>query len=210
MKKIIITSLLFLVFVLPCVSQNYSYQQELYESLKPSAERIGSAAGEALADAFFTSPYLGDEYKYGAIGLGYGASYGGIGAKLFGRFSKRIVAIGLSTGVGYNPGGRNNIEEVSDALFVTFGLQIYIENFCIDWQIGQMGRVKYGRDGTEKNQFGMAILGGYNWFFAKHCGLNVALGYGAPLSWSEKDDLNVNEKLFKGKFIAEGGILFRF
>ena len=206
MKKEIIIVILFLFFSNLICNAQYRYTAED----KAKAESIGSAFGKALADELFSSTSIGEEYKYWAVGMGYGASYGGMGIKCLGRFSENYVAFGMSAGIGHNPDGRNRIESVSGALFLTAGMQIYIENFYFDWQIGQMGRVKYRETGKEVTQFGMAFLGGYNWFFYKNWGINLALGYGGPIPWSQKDEENINEDLFSGNFIGEVGLLFKF
>ncbi|GHT33280.1 hypothetical protein FACS189434_07010 [Bacteroidia bacterium] len=200
MKKIITTLLLLTTITLSCYSQSRSYNQELYETFTPTIKETGETAAKALVDGMFESDYLSEEYKYMGFGLGYGQSYGGMGAKMFWRFSRRIIAFGLGVGYGYNPAGRNSAQNMSDAWFMSFGMQCYIYNFYLDFQIGQIWKV------NNINEWGCAFLLGYNWYFSKHWGINLALGYGEPFDVEKKV---LDKYKYKG-FIAEGGLLVRF
>jgi hypothetical protein len=174
-------------------------------------EKLGNAIGDAWEDGLRNPIYLGNEYKYWAVGLGYGVSYGGLGVKLLRRLGEQHVIPGISAGIGYNFDGRNKIENVSGSIFWTVGFQMYIENFYVDMQFGQMERVKYKE--TEKNQLGLGMLMGYNWFFYEKWGINAALGLASPISMSKDDELYINNKIFADEnihFVWEIGLLYKF
>ncbi|MDR0872482.1 MAG: hypothetical protein LBN27_03305 [Prevotellaceae bacterium] len=209
MKKNITILLLLTAIILPCHSQNFGqyYREQYGKQDKEQARQLGKALGDAWGNGL--GQYYDAEFKYLALSLGYGRSYGGAGGKVMVRFSESFCAIGLSAGLGVTPSFDNTIERVSNRVFFSAGAQMYIENFYIDWQVGHMKRLKYA--GKEKNQVGMTLLCGYNWFFWDNLGCNAALGFGGPIPWNAEDEKNIKKEYFdKPDFIVEFGICYRF
>jgi hypothetical protein len=176
-----------------------------------TGEKLGRAITDIWEDGIQNPVSIGDEYNYWAIGLGNGASYGGMGIKVLRRFGEEFVTPGISAGIGYNPSGRNKLENVSGSIFWTLGWQMYIENFYFDMQFGQMERVKYKE--KEKNQIGVAFMLGYNWFFHEKWGINAALGLAGPIAMTKDDERYINSAIFKEEnmyFVWEVGLLYKF
>jgi hypothetical protein len=189
----------------------HSFAQNWGKLGQSHGEKLGRAITDIWDDGINNPVSIGDEYNYWAIGLGNGASYGGRGIKILKRLGEEFVVPGISAGIGYNPDGRNKLENVSGSIFWTIGLQMYIENFYFDMQFGQMERVKYKE--KEKNQFGMALMLGYNWFFYDKWGINAALGLAGPMAMTENDKRYINSAIFKEEnmyFVWEVGLLYKF
>jgi hypothetical protein len=132
---------------------------------------------------------IGDNYSYVGIGIGYGISYGGYGAKLFSRLSDNIMVIGLSAGFGYSP-----VTDGSKTAW-TVGGQIYLYNLYVDVQYGK-------RNYTGTDDKGVTFLLGYNLLTNAKFGLNLAFG--------GTNNLSLGDHLGFEHFVWEVGLVYAF
>ena len=209
----------FFVIILLCANISaFSQQKEDVKSvitteLANQAQGLLQQAPDVLADV--TTEVLRNKhaasdkkYKYWGIGLGRGIAYGDVGGKIFSRFQDGFYALGLSVGAGYSSNGRNKEHDVSGTFFWTIGGQIFLENFYMDFQVGSMRRIL---DNTvEKNYMGLGLLLGYNWFFWKKWGTNIALGVAVPMAADDKEYRRIGEKQFKPILSIDIGFIRQF
>jgi len=119
-----------------------------------------------------------DLKNYTSIGLGYGNSYGGLGARLQHKFSN----LAIHAGCGYFPAP---IEFADPAILLSGGCKFYLTNnqLYFDAQFGSFGiyaEEQYDYyDGYETRQetlYGPSLLFGGDWMIGDNIGLNGALG----------------------------------
>lgn len=156
--------------------------------------------------------------NYIMVGIGYGNSYGGLGAKFQMRFGGTL-GIGFHVGAGYLPAGLATDGKMDGAFLYSAGFKFFFyKPLYIDFQFGVFGVEKYEistyyngyysdysyfhYDRTEP-LFGPSALVGGDFLFGKHFGFNGAVGA----------SYNINDKkLFKTDFYfaLDLGFVFRF
>lgn len=119
-----------------------------------------------------------DLTNYTSISLGYGNSYGGLGARLQHKFSN----LAIHAGCGYFPAP---IEFADPAILLSGGLKIYLPNnqLYFDAQFGSFGiyaeeQYDYYDDYETRQEtlYGPSLLFGGDWMIGDNIGLNGALG----------------------------------
>lgn len=129
--------------------------------------------------------------KYVSLGAGFGNSYGGAGTRFQFRVGG-IVGFGLHTGLGVyprpflNPGTGSFQRRIQ----FDFGVKLFVYKWAyIDFQLGMVGRdddyyLYETGDRWEFSDvlFGPALLGGVDYIFGKHLGVNVGAGVSFPIT----------------------------
>lgn len=119
-----------------------------------------------------------DFKNYTSISLGYGNSYGGLGARLQHKFNK----LAIHAGCGYFPAP---IEFADPAILFSGGLKLYLPNnqLYFDVQFGSFGiyaeeQYDYygGYETRQETLYGPSLLFGGDWMIGDNIGLNGALG----------------------------------
>ncbi len=140
------------------------------EITQPFAEEI-SANGPAMEETEAEDKTFNHTEPYFAVSLGWGQTYGGFGTKT--QFvSGGKVGVGFHFGLGYFPGGSTTL--INGGLLVRFK-----NSFYLDLNYGQFGvyeRTDFGSFYESGKLAGIAVMGGYNTFFNKTLGINLAAG----------------------------------
>lgn len=134
---------------------------------------------------------LNGHHRYVSLGAGFGNSYGGAGTRFQFRIGG-IVGFGLHTGLGLyprpflNPGTGSFQRRIQ----FDFGVKLFVYKWAyIDFQLGMVGRdddyyLYETGDRWEFSDvlFGPALLGGVDYIFGKHLGVNVGAGVSFPIT----------------------------
>ncbi len=129
--------------------------------------------------------------KYVSLGAGFGNSYGGAGTRFQFRVGG-IVGFGLHTGLGVyprpflNPGTGSFQRRIQ----FDFGVKLFVYKWIyVDFQMGMVGRDNdyYLYETGDRGQFsdvlfGPALLGGVDYIFGKHLGVNLGAGVSFPIT----------------------------
>lgn len=134
---------------------------------------------------------LNGHNKYVSLGAGYGNSYGGAGTRFQFRIGG-IVGFGLHTGLGVYPrpflnSGTGSFQR---RIQFDFGVKLFVYKWIyVDFQLGMVGRdddyylYKTGdRSDFRDVLFGPALLGGADYIFGKHLGVNLGAGVSFPIT----------------------------
>ncbi|MCG3164696.1 MAG: hypothetical protein POELPBGB_00455 [Bacteroidia bacterium] len=129
--------------------------------------------------------------RYVSLGGGFGNSYGGAGTRFQFRVGG-IVGFGLHTGLGLYPRPffYDGTGSFQSRLMFDFGVKLFCWKWIyIDLQMAMVGRdddyylYETGDRGDFSDVlFGPALLGGVDYIFGKHLGVNVGAGVSFPIT----------------------------
>jgi hypothetical protein len=174
-------------FIFACLLSLTAFSQ--YEYLIHNELNVkDTSAIQKPTDKFFDY----NKNAYRSIALGFGQSYGGVGARFQGRLGK-ILGFGYHLGLGYSV---NDMTGLPDGVLFAAGLKFFWHKaWYADFQFGPVQDYIVLDDNRmvieTGTAWGPAILVGGDWFFDKSFGMNGAIGRAWNITEpkAEKDEL---------------------